>query len=311
MESIKTKKLLEKGRFEEVIEGFLKEYLTLDEDNVEGKQNRKETIITELKILGEGFPGDFGPILIQIADKYKPSFKIEVADEEKIDEEHIEKQAEIYRSLVKIICTIAEKNPKKFVTIIPILIKKLAEQDIYDICSKTIENIQQKVPEEMLNVLAKSLKKQKDEDFRWRFTLQLGKLGTKFPELIKDIIPLLKERLEDSDERVRAAATEAISLVGIESPEDTTNVIPIEEIKEKAEDESAIVQDITKEMVPTLEKVVEAEELIHGLGESLAIEEKTEEPRKSVIKPKEKESKPKRVAKKKKGKKTRKMKKKK
>ena len=111
------------------------------------------------------------------------------------------------------------------------------------------------------------MKGKKNKEYRWRFALHLGKIGTEFPDLVEHIIPLLSDVLEnDKDEKVRAAATEAMSLIRIEtSDEETIKKVPIEEIEAQSKDKSELVKDIAKEKLDEIKQVTETEKLIQDV----------------------------------------------
>ena len=160
--------------------------------------------------------------------------------------------------------------------LIPILIGELSVQNSYETCEKTIETIQSSNPKGCIDVLSDNMNKLKNKKLKWRFVLQLGKIGTEHPDLVDQILPVLKNILKaDEDEEVRAAATEAISLIRIEVPdEEVGKQVPVKELEKVSKDESELVQDIAKEKLDEIKQVEETEKIISEVKNGIESEEK-------------------------------------
>jgi len=298
------KELIENRKFEDLINLIITLYLKSTSE-----QDRKKTIL-DLVTIGSNFPTEINPILIGKLEEYKAKRDSIDKDSEEIEEmsEDLKEETELeditHDEILKALCQIATKNSKESVDLVPILIGECAEHNLYETCDETIGTIQKANPEGTINALAKALKSSKNKEYRWRFTLYLGKIGAEFPDLVAHIIPLLSEVIEsDKDEKVRAAATEAMSLIRIETTdEEAIKKVPMEEIEAKSKDKSELVKDIAKEKLDEIKQVAETEKMIHEVMNGNEPEEE--------MKPEKKKPKPKAMKKSKSSKKSKKSKKK-
>ena len=261
------KDLIESRKFEDLINLIITLYI-----KSASEQDRKKPIL-DLVTIGSNFPAEINPLLIEKLEEYKAKKESIDKDAEDIEEisEELKEETELqdiaHDEILKALCQIATKNSKESVDLVPTLIGECAEHNLYETCDETIGTIQKANPEGTINVLAKALKGKKNKEYRWRYALHLGKIGAIYPDLVEHIIPLLSDVLEnDKDEKVRAAATEAMSLIRIEvSDEETIKKVPIEEIEAHSKDKSELVKDIAKEKLDEIKQVTETEKLIQDV----------------------------------------------
>ncbi|NHI92908.1 MAG: HEAT repeat domain-containing protein [Candidatus Lokiarchaeota archaeon] len=272
------KELIEEKKFSDLVKLLISKYKI-----AESEQERKNVFLDLLKI-SQNFPDDLAPVLIRKLDKYK--FKRFLKEQEKIPDEEIPQELEeelelddnIYSEILKTLCQVALKEPDKSISLVPILIGELSTQSSYETCEKTIQAIQSSNPDGCIQILAQNMDEYKNKRFKWRFVLQLGKIGTEHPELVDKIITILKDILKkDQDEKVRAAATEAMSLIRIEtSDEEAVKQVPVEVLEKVSKDTSELVQDIAKEKLGEIKQVTETEKMISEVKNGLEQEGKTD-----------------------------------
>ncbi|MHA1797966.1 MAG: HEAT repeat domain-containing protein [Candidatus Helarchaeota archaeon] len=272
------KELIEDKKFKELVKSLISHY-----KDASSEQERKNASLELLKI-SINFPTEITPVLIKKMEEYKASLKIKEQEGETKGEispeleENIELTDNIYNEILRTLCQVAAKDPEKSVSILPILIRELSSRNSYETCEKTIEAIQSANPTGCVDVLAKELNSKINKQSRWRFALQLGKIGTAHPELVDKILTILSSTLKnDQDEKVRAAATEAMSLIRIENvDEEAVKHVSIEEIEKKSKDESELVQDIAKERLIEIKQISETEKLIKEAKNEVKSTEKKE-----------------------------------
>ncbi len=275
--SSELKELIENRKFEDLINLIITLYM-----KSASEQERKKTLL-DLVTIGSNFPNEINPLLIEKLEEFKEKKQLINKDSEEIEEitEELKEETELqditHEELLKALCQIAIKNSKESIELVPTLIGECAKHNLYETCDKTIGSIQSADPEGTINELAKALKGKKDVEYRWRFALYLGKIGVEYPDLVEHIIPLLSDVLEsEKDEKVRAAATEAMSLIRIETTdEETVKKIPIEEIEAQSKDKSELVKDIAKEKLDEIKQVSETEKLIQEVKNGSEDSEKT------------------------------------
>ena len=86
-------------------------------------------------------------------------------------------------------------------------------------------------------------------------------------------------KVKDQDEKVRAAATEAMSLIRIETTdEEAGKQVPVEELEKVSKDKSELVQDIAKEKLDEIKQVEETEKIISEVKNGIENEEKKPKP---------------------------------
>ncbi len=228
------KKLLKKEKFEEVLTYLIDCYINSKEE-----ETRAECV-TEFTQIGIKYP-NVAPLIIDLAKR---------------------QSEEDYEILINIFSDIIAKMPESFVNIVPDLIRELNNQSVYTKIKQTLELIRIKAPNKFINVIMDSLKNKEDPD-RWRYVLELGNFGIKFPEVNDILIPYLTKLLNAQNEQIRAAATDTLEKIRTQAPVKPT-VDPIPQIKAQAKDESGIVRDVAKEALNNIEKVTKAEEVIEG-----------------------------------------------
>ena len=277
------KELIEERKFSELVSSLISQYKT-----AETEQERKNILLDLLKI-GQNFPTDLAPVLIKKLEKYKLKRFIneQETDLEKEVSEEIEEEIElddtIYNEILKTLCQVALQDPEKSVDLIPILIGELSAQNSYETCEKTIETIQSSNPKGCIEVISGNMNKLKNKKLKWRFVLQLGKIGTEHPDLVDQILPILKEIIKsDEDEKVRAAATEAMSLIRIEaSDEEIGRQVPVKVLENVSKDKSELVKDIAKEKLDEIKQVEGTEKIISEVKNGIEPEEEKPAPKKS------------------------------
>jgi len=229
------KKLLEKEKFKNALELLIDNYI-----NSKGGEKKKD-LITDLT---------------QICSKY-PNSAFSLIELSKNQDEML------YEVLINILCDIITNAPDKYVDLVSLLISELRNQNVYPRINQILDLIRIKTPKEFTHVIMDSLKDKEDPD-RWRYVLELGKIGVKFPEINDIIIPYLTKLLKDENEQVRAAATDTLEKIRTESPI-KPKVDPTPQIKAQANiDESGIVRDVAKEALNNIEKVTKAEQIVEG-----------------------------------------------
>ncbi len=230
-EQLKT--LLEKEKFENALELLVDTYI-----KSEGEEKR--SFIPELTKIGIKYPKSTVS-LIEIAKK---------------------QDEETYDILFNAIFDIISNSPETHVDLVPLLIKELRNQSVYARIKQALGLIRVKVPREYVDKIMDSLKNKEDPD-RWRYILELGSIGVKFPEINDIIIPYLTNLLNDENEQVRAAATDTLEKIRTQAPVKPT-VDPTPQIKAQTEDESGIVRDVAKEALNNIEKTDEVEGMVEG-----------------------------------------------
>ncbi|MFX0133568.1 MAG: HEAT repeat domain-containing protein [Candidatus Hodarchaeota archaeon] len=244
------KKLLEKEKFEQVLNQIIECYINSKEEGIRAK------CVTEFTQIGLKYP-NIAPLIINLIKR---------------------QNEEDYEVLFTIFCDIIAKLPENFVVIVPNLIKELNNQSVYTRIKQTLELIRIKAPNQFIDVIMDSLKIKDDPD-RWRYVLELGNFGVKFPEVNDILIPYLTKLLKNENEQIRAAATDTLEKIRTQAPVKPT-VDPVPQIKAQANDESGIVRDVAKEALNNIEKVAKAEEIV----EKTEDKEKKPSKKKSLIK---------------------------
>lgn len=229
-EQIKT--LLEKEKFEQVLDYLIDCYINSKEEGTRGE------CVTEFTQIGLKYPNT-APLIITLIKR---------------------QNEEDYEVLINVFCDIIAKMPENFVDIVPNLIQELNNQSVYTKIKQTLDLIRIKAPNQFIDVIMDSLKVKDDPD-RWRYVLELGNFGVKFPEVNDILIPYLTKLLKNENEQIRAAATDTLEKIRTQAPVKPT-VDPVPHLKAQANDESGIVRDVAKEALNNIEKVTKAEEIM-------------------------------------------------
>ncbi|NVM02742.1 MAG: HEAT repeat domain-containing protein, partial [Candidatus Helarchaeota archaeon] len=183
------KKLLEKEKFEQVLNQIIECYINSKEEGTRAK------CITEFTQIGLKYP-NIAPLIINLIKR---------------------QNEEDYEVLFNIFCDIIAKLPENFVVIVPNLIQELNNQSVYTRIKQTLDLIRLKAPNQFIDVIMDSLKIKDDPD-RWRYVLELGNFGVKFPEVNDILIPYLTKLLKNENEQIRAAATDTLEKIRTQAP---------------------------------------------------------------------------------------------
>jgi len=233
LKSEQIKKFLEKEKFKLALEFIIDNYIK------SSSEEKQRELVTDLTKICSKYP-NCALLLIELA---------------KVQDELL------YEVLFNTLCDIIIDAPELYVNLIPLLIKELKNQSVYTRIKQVLELIRIKSPRKFINVIMDKLKDKEDPD-RWRYILELGNFGVKFPEVNDILIPYLTKLLNDENEQVRAAATDTLEKFRTKAPIKPT-VDPTPQIKAQAnKDKSGIVRDVAKEALNNIEKVAAAEEIV-------------------------------------------------